>query len=151
MIIEKTYDTKNKDILIFDWDIGRVLEYLENNGITHKPHKAYKYGTTQWVFVNLNRRTYTLGVGGIQTGRPLKHHAITFDEFKFIFGVYEEFGEGKALDEAVDHVYAKYEGKEIFTFHNERFDLEKHEGWIEPQKREKKYINMHKDVIKDDD
>ena len=151
MVIEKTYDTKNKDILIFDWDIGRVLKYLEDNGITHKPHRAYKYGTTQWVFVNLDRKTYTRGVGGIQTGRPLKHHAIKFDEFKFLFGVYEEFGEGKALDDAVDYVYAKYEGKEIFTFHRERFDLEKPEGWIEPQQREKKYINMHKDVIKDDD
>ena len=105
MKIEKIYDTKNKDILIFDWNIGRVLKYLEDNRISHKPHKAYKYGTTQWVFVNLDRMTYTRGVGGIQTGRPLKHHAITFDEFKFILGVYEEFGEGKALDEAVDHVY----------------------------------------------
>ena len=56
-----------------------------------------------------------------------------------------------ALDEVVEHVYAKYEGMEIFTFHSERFDLEKPEGWIEPPKREKKYINMHKDVIKDDD
>ncbi len=151
MKMEKTYDTENKEILIFDWCIGRVREYLEDNGIAHKWHVVYKYGTTEWVFVNLNRRTYTLGVGGIRTGRPLKNHAITFDEFKFIFGVYEEFGEGKALDEAVEHVYAKYEGKEIFTFHSERFDLEKPEGWIEPPKRKKKYINMHKDVIKDDD
>ena len=79
---EKIYDTENKDILIFDWQIGRVLEYLEDNGIAHKPHKAYKYGTTKWVFVNLNGRTYTRGVGGIQTGRPLNGHAITFDEFK---------------------------------------------------------------------
>ena len=151
MEIDKIYDTENKEILIFDWRIRRVREYLEDHGIAHKPHKAYKYGTTGWVFVNLNRRTYTLGVGGIQTGRPLKHHAITFDEFKFIFGVYEEYGESKALDEVVEHVYAKYEGMEIFTFHSERFDLEKPEGWIEPPKREKKYINMHKDVIKDDD
>ena len=151
MKIEKIYDTKNKDILIFDWNIGRVLKYLEDNRISHKPQKAYKYGTTQWVFVNLDRMTYTRGVGGIQTGSPLKHHAIRFDEFKFIFGVYEEFGEGKALDEAVEHVYAKYEGKEIFTFHSERFDLEKPKEWIEPQQREKKYINMHKDVIKYDD
>lgn len=151
MKMEKTYDTENKEILIFDWCIGRVREYLEDNGITHKWHRAYKYGTTQWVFVNLNRRTYTLGVGGIRTGRPLKNHAITFDEFKLIFAVYEEYGESKALDEAVEHVYAKYEGMEIFTFHSERFDLEKPKGWIEPPKREKKYINMHKDVIKDDD
>ena len=101
MKMEKTYDTKNKEILIFDWNIGRVLEYLEDNGIAHKRHRAYKYGTTRWVFVNLDRKTYTRGVGGIQTGRPLKHHAITFDEFKLIFGVYEKFGEGNALDEVV--------------------------------------------------
>ena len=125
---EKIYDTENKDILIFDWQIGRVLEYLEDNGIAHKPHKAYKYGTTKWVFANLNGRTYTRGVGGIQTGRPLNGHAITFDEFKLIFDVYEKYGEGNALDKIVEDVYAKYDGKEIFTFHSERFDLEKPEG-----------------------
>ena len=151
MKIEKAYDTENKDILIFDWDIGRVLEYLEDNGIAHKPHRAYKYGTTKWVFVNLNGRTYTRGVGGIQTGKPLKRHAITFDEFKFIFSIYEKCGEGEALDKAVEDVYARYDGKEIFTFHSERFDLEKPEGWTEPKQRERKYINMHRDVIKDDD
>ena len=125
---EKIFDTENKDILIFDWNIGKVLEYLEDNGIAHKPHRAYKYGTTKWVFVNLNGRTYTRGVGGIQTGRPLNGHAITFDEFKLIFDVYEKYGEGNALDKIVEDVYAKYDGKEIFTFHSERFDLEKPEG-----------------------
>jgi len=125
---EKIFDTENRDILIFDWHIGRVLEYLEANGIAHKPHRAYKYGTTKWVFVNLNGRTYTRGVGGIQTGRPLNGHAITFDEFKLIFDVYEKYGEGNALDKIVEDVYAKYDGKEIFTFHSERFDLEKPEG-----------------------
>ena len=125
---EKIFDTENKDILIFDWHIGRVLEYLEDNRITHKPHRAYKYGTTKWVFVNLNGRTYTRGVGGIQTGRPLNRHAITFDEFKLIFDVYEKYGEGNALDKIVEDVYAKYKDKEIFTFHSERFDLEKPES-----------------------
>ena len=125
---EKIYDTENRDILIFDWHIGRVIEYLEDNGIVHKPHRAYKYGTTKWVFVNLNGRTYTRGVGGIQTGRPLNGHAITFDEFKLIYDVYEKCGEGNALDEIVEDVYAKYAGKEIFTFHSERFDLEKPEA-----------------------
>ena len=124
---EKIFDTENKDILIFDWQIGRVLEYLEDNGIAHKPHKAYKYGTTKWVFVNLNGRTYTRGVGGIQTGRPLNGHAITFGEFKLIFNVYEKCGEGNALEKIVEDVYAKYKDKEIFTFHSERFDLEKPE------------------------
>ena len=128
MKTEKIFDTENRDILIFDWHIGRVLEYLEANGIAHKPHRAYKYGTTKWVFVNLNGRTYTRGVGGIQTGRPLNGHAITFDEFKLIFDVYEKYGEGNALDKIVEDVYAKYDGKEIFTFHSERFDLEKPEG-----------------------
>ena len=40
---EKTYDTQKKDILIFDWRIGSVLEFLEDNEFTHKPHRAYKY------------------------------------------------------------------------------------------------------------
>ena len=87
---EKTYDTQKKDILIFDWRIGRVLEFLEDNEFTHKPHRAYKYGCTNWVFVNLGNMTYTRGVGGIQTGKPLKNHAIRFGEFKYILDVYNE-------------------------------------------------------------
>ena len=118
---EKTYDTQKKDILIFDWRIGRVLEFLEDNEFTHKPHRAYKYGCTNWVFVNLGNMTYTRGVGGIQTGKPLKNHAITFGEFKYILDV----------------------------FHSERFDLEKEEVCLEPNPR-KKYINMHRDLIKDE-
>ena len=47
---EKTYDTEKRDILIFDWRIERVLDYLEDNEFTHKPHRAYKHGCTNWVF-----------------------------------------------------------------------------------------------------
>lgn len=125
---EKTYDTEKRDILIFDWNIKQVLEYLEDNGIEHKPHRAYKYGCTNWVFVNLADMTYTRGVGGIQTGRPLRNHAIRFEEFKYLLDVYNEYGEGVILDKIVEEVYKKYEGKEIFTFYSERFDLEKPEG-----------------------
>ena len=146
---EKTYDTEKKDILIFDWRIGRVLEFLEDNEFTHKPHRAYKYGCTNWVFVNLADMTYTRGVGGIQTGRPLKNHAITFGEFKYLLDVYNEYGEGEILDKIVEDVYKKYDGKEIFTFHSERFDLEKPEICLEPNPR-KKYTNMHSDLIKDE-
>ena len=143
---EKTYDTEKRDILIFDWRIERVLDYLEDNEFTHKPHRAYKHGCTNWVFANLNRRTYTRGVGGIQTGRPLKNHAVTFEDFNYLLDVYNEYGEGKILDEIVENVFAKYEGKEIFTFHSEKFDLEKPQA-IEPLLKNK----HHREVIKDDD
>jgi hypothetical protein len=53
------------------------------------------------------------------------------------------------LDKIVEDVYKKYEGKEIFTFHSERFDLEKEEVCLEPNPR-KKYINMHRDLLKDE-
>ena len=137
---EKICDTEKKDILIFDWRIDRVLEFLEDNGIAHKPHKAYKYGVTNWVFVNLANMTYTRGVGGIQTGMPLKNHAIRFEEFQYILDVYNEYGEGEILDKIVEDVYKKYEDKEIFTFYSESFDLEKEEVWIEPNPRKKKYL-----------
>lgn len=151
MVKEKTFDTEKRDILIFDWRIGRVLDFLEDNGIKHKPHRAYKYGRTNWVFVNLANMTYTRGIGGIQTGRPLRNHAIRFEEFKYLLDVYNEYGEGEILDKIVEDVYKKYEGKEIFTFYSERFDLEKPDDWIEPKPKEGKYINMHRDLIEDVD
>ena len=58
----------------------------------------------------------------------------------FIINLYNEYGEGEILDKIVEDIYKKYEGKEIFTFYSERFDLEKEEVWIEPNPRKKKYL-----------
>lgn len=40
--------------------------------------------------------------------KPLGNHAITIDEFKTIY-----------------EIYKKYEGKDLFVFHSERFDYDK--------------------------
>ena len=89
------------------------------------------------------------GLVEVALNTKISNHAITFGEFKYILDVYNEYGEGEILDKIVEDVYKKYEGKEIFTFHSERFDLEKEEVCLEPNPR-KKYINMHRDLIKDE-
>ena len=44
---------------------------------------------------------------GVSLALPIGNHAITIDEFKTIYAIFK-----------------KYEGKELFTFSNERFDYD---------------------------
>ena len=50
---------------------------------------------------------YGCGMPGVSLALPIGNHAITIDEFKTIYAIFK-----------------KYEGKELFTFSNERFDYD---------------------------
>ena len=52
-------------------------------------------------------RQYAYGMPGVSLALPIGNHAITIDEFKTIYAIFK-----------------KYEGKELFTFSNERFDYD---------------------------
>lgn len=64
------------------------------------------YEGVHWIYVNLNSKLYAPGMPGIPITTALGHHAVTIEEFKTIYNIYK-----------------KYEGKSIFTFHQEPFDL----------------------------
>lgn len=61
-----------------------------------------------WVYVNLKSKLYAPGMPGISVTNPLGEHAITINEFYTIYNIFK-----------------KYEGKEVFVFHNERFDYDR--------------------------
>ena len=44
---------------------------------------------------------------GVSLALPIGNHAVTIDEFKTIYAIFK-----------------RYEGKELFTFSNERFDYD---------------------------
>ena len=60
-----------------------------------------------WVHINITRKLYAYGMPGVSLALPIGNHAITIDEFKTIYAIFK-----------------KYEGKELFTFSNERFDYD---------------------------
>ena len=60
-----------------------------------------------WVHINITRKQYAYGMPGVSLALPIGNHAITIDEFKTIYAIFK-----------------KYEGKELFTFSNERFDYD---------------------------
>ncbi len=77
--------------------------YLEDEGFTcDVPLEDYHCG---WVFVNLYRKVYRLGIPNVRVTPVVCEHAITVSEFK-----------------TIHQIYKKYEGKDTFTFHSERFD-----------------------------
>ena len=57
------------------------------------------------MYIDITRKLYAYGMPGIAIVYVIGEHAITLDEFKTIYAIYK-----------------KYEGKELFTFHKERFD-----------------------------
>ncbi len=93
--------------LICDKSLGDCnapfLAWLREEGFTFSGYHG-NYGCC-WAYANITRKEYAYGMPGVALAKPLGNHAITIDEFKTIY-----------------EIYKKYEGKDLFVFHSERFD-----------------------------
>ncbi len=89
---------KSNDALFFTW--------LREEGFHSWGHHG-NYGCW-WVYVNLESKLFAPGMPGIPITHPIGRHAITISEFYTIYSIFKQ-----------------YEGKEVFVFHNERFDYER--------------------------
>lgn len=49
-----------------------------------------------WVYININSKTYMGGMPGISVTTPVGEHAITIEEFKAIYSVFKKY-EGKTV------------------------------------------------------
>ncbi len=81
------------------------FEWLRKEGFTFGGYHG-NYGCW-WAHVNITRKQFAYGMPGICLARPIGDHAITIEEFKTIYGIYQ-----------------KYAGKEVFVFHRDRFDYD---------------------------
>ena len=81
-------------------------EWLQSEGFCFSGYHG-NYGCW-WAYVNITRKEYAYGMPGVSLARVLGNHAITIDEFFTIYSIYK-----------------KYEGKDLFVFHSERFDYDK--------------------------
>ena len=96
--------------LVCDKSLGEInapfLKWLREEGFTFSGYHG-NYGCC-WAYANITRKEYAYGMPGVSLAKPLGNHAITIDEFKTIY-----------------EIYKKYEGKDLFVFHSERFDYDK--------------------------
>ena len=102
-------EEKREAFLVCDRSLGTVdapfFQWLREEGFTFGGYHG-NYGCP-WVHVNITRKQYAYGMPGVGLAEPLGNHAITIDEFKTVYNIYK-----------------KYEGKELFVFHSERFDAD---------------------------
>ena len=93
--------------LVYEKSLGKqespIYEWLREEGFTFGRYKG-NFGCP-WIYINISQKKYAYGMPGISVVRPIGDHAITMEEFRTIYSIYK-----------------KYEGKEIFVFHRERFD-----------------------------
>ena len=85
---------KDKDIL--RWTDSEFIIWLENQGF--EQFKGWWDGV-DWVYININSKTYMCGMIGVDVMEPIGNHALTTDEFMTIYNIYK-----------------KYDGKSIFSF-----------------------------------
>ncbi len=85
---------------------SEVTKWLRSQGFKSTSYSGC-WGCN-WIFINIKQKLYALGRPGVAYAQVVGDHAITMDEFKTIY-----------------EIYKKYEGKDLFVFHKERFDYNK--------------------------
>lgn len=83
------------------------VKFLWKEGFKIAWHKG-QYAHCPWMYINISRKQYAYGMPGVNIVDAIGNHAITLEEFKTIYDIYK-----------------KYEGKDRFVFHKERFDYDK--------------------------
>ncbi len=85
----KAKSLKNSEASFFTW--------LQSKGFKYGWCKGH-YNVCDWVFVNITYKLYACGMPGVEIAKALGNHAITIDEFKKIYAIYEKY-EGLGLME----------------------------------------------------
>lgn len=87
--------------LVKDTDLLRGAESKIANWLTKEGFELCKgwWAGVDWIYININSKTYMGGMPGISVTTPVGMHAITFDEFNKIY-----------------HIFKQYEGKSVLTF-----------------------------------
>lgn len=110
----KIWEGKKKAFLVCDKSLKDInapfYDFLRNEGYTYGTHKG-SFGCP-WAHVDITTKQYAYGMPGVSFVGEIGNHAITIGEFMTIYNIYK-----------------KYENKELFVFHEERFDYDKMAIW----------------------
>ena len=106
----KIWEGKKKAFLVCDHSLRNssapFYAFLRKEGFTYGSYRGSI--SCPWAHVDITTKQYACGKIGIEVVGVIGNHAITIDEFMTIY-----------------EVFKKYEGKELFVFHKERFDYDK--------------------------
>ncbi len=110
----KIWEGKKKVFIVCDdsfknCDSPFVL-FLKSEGYTYGTHKG-NFGCC-WLYVDISTKQYAYGMPGVAIVDVIGDHAITIDDFMIIFNIYK-----------------KYENKELFVFHENRFDYDRYNNF----------------------
>ncbi len=83
-----TFLVKGED-LKKEWD-SKFIKYLKSENFESWHHKGF-FANCNWLYINLNTKTYAPGMPGIQITKVIGNHAITIDEFFIIYNIYKKY------------------------------------------------------------
>jgi len=67
---------------------SEFVKWLEENGF--ESCRGWWDGV-DWIYINLNSKTYMCGMPGVSVTEPIGKHAITIDEFKEIYNIFDKY------------------------------------------------------------
>ena len=106
----KIWEGKKKVFLVCDESLkdycAPFYGFLRRNGYTCGTNKG-NFGCP-WAHVDITTKQYAYGMPGVSIVGEIGNHAITIAEFMTIYNIFK-----------------KYENKELFVFHEKRFDCDK--------------------------
>lgn len=85
---------KDKDILN-GWD-SSFVEYLRQEGFKPWGKKGY-FDNISWIYININSMLFAFGLPFIPITEPVGKHAITKEEFIFIYNIYKKYDKSNPL------------------------------------------------------
>ena len=106
----KIWEGKKKAFLVCDESLKKgdapFYEFLRKEGYTYGANKG-GFGCP-WAHVDITTKQYAYGMPGASLVGEFGNHAITIGEFMMIYDIFK-----------------KYKNKELFVFHEKRFDCAK--------------------------
>ena len=65
---------------------------------TNNLKAGYPYWGCAWVYIDLKKKTFSFGMPGVELFEPIGGHAITVEEFKLLFKIFEKYREKPVLE-----------------------------------------------------
>ena len=89
------------DKSLTDLNTSEFYMWLQEKGFiidTDNPKHGYPYWGCSWIYINLNEKTFSFGMPGVELFKAIGNHAIMVEEFKFIFEIYEKYKNKKMFE-----------------------------------------------------
>ena len=90
---------KRVAFLVYDKSLTNIetsdfYKWLKDKGFitdVNNPKHGYPYWECPWMHIDLSNKTFSFGMPGVELFEPIGSHAITVEDFKVIFEIYEKY------------------------------------------------------------